>query len=295
MITISIGTILIFLLTVLTICLATAYFLTSLTPLTTILIFVGILATSYLLVGAFFFSTQKSILYQPSSIQSFENCLGFRNYSKLEFQGTRMYYKENPQSERVLVYYHGNGGSACRRSAIAPLFEETNVSLVFPEYTGYSHDQKSPSRDRILADVENVYQFLKSKSYEEVIVYGQSLGSGPASYHASLGNVDTLILVSSFSTLPEVTSSIFPITNLYPLKLLLKEEYDNTRWLQNFRGSLKVIHGKEDQVIPPKFSKKLFESVPTENKEYTLIDGRGHNDIWGSTHYREKILEAVKK
>jgi esterase/lipase len=295
MITISIGTILVFLLSALTICLAAAYFLTGLTPLTTILFFVGVLAASYLLLGAFFFSAQKSILYQPSNHQSFESCLGFRNYSKLEHKGTRMYYKENTQSERVLVYYHGNGGSACERSAIKPLFERANISLVFPEYTGYSDDQRNPSSDRILADVENVYQFLKSKSYEEVIVYGQSLGSGPASYQASLGNVDTLILISSFSTLPEVTSSIFPIANLYPLNLLLREEYDNIHWLQNFRGNLKVIHGEEDQVIHSKFSKKLFENVPTDNKEYVSIDGRGHNDIWGSTVYREKILETIRK
>lgn len=295
MITISIGTILVFLLGALTICLAATYFLTSLTPLTAILIFAGALAASYLLLGAFFFSAQKSILYQPSNQQSFENCLGFRNYSKLEYQGTRMYYKEKSQSERVFVYYHGNSGSACERSAIKSLFEKAGVSLVFPEYTGYSDDQRNPSSDRILADVENVYQFLKSKSYEEVIVYGQSLGGGPASYHASLGNVDALILVSTFSTLPEVTSTIFPIANLYPLNLLLKEEYDNIHWLQNFRGSLKVIHGEEDQVIHSKFPKKLFESVPTDNKEYVSIDERGHNDIWGSTLYRETILESLKK
>lgn len=294
MIPVSIGTIVVFLLSALAICLVVAYFFTSLTPLTTGLIFVGSLAASYLLLGAFFFSTQRSLIYQPSNHQSFENCLGFCNYRNLEYKGTRMYYKKNSQSKKVLVCYHGNGGSACGRSAIKPLFEKADVSLVFPEYTGYSNDQKSPSRDRILQDVENVNQFIKSKSYEEVIVYGQSLGSGPASYQAFLGNVDALILVSPFSTLKEATRSIFPVTNLYPLNQVLKEKYDNIHWLQDYRGSLAVIHGEEDQMIPSELSKRLFESVPTDNKEYVSIEGRGHNDIWGSTLYRERVLETIK-
>lgn len=295
MIPISIGTIVVFFLSVLTICLLVAYFVTDLTPLTTVLIFIGSLAASYLLIGVFLFYNQRSFIYRPSNLQSFENCLGFNDYKKLEYKDTRMYYKKNSQSEKVLVYYHGNGGSACGRSAIKPLFEKTNASLVFPEYTGYSDGQKSPSSDRILQDAKNVNQFIKSKSYEKVIVYGQSLGSGPASYQASLGNVDSLILVSPFSTLIEAARSIFPLTKLYPLNLILKEKYDNIHWLQDYRGNLTVIHGEEDRMVPAKLSKRLFESAPTENKEYVSIEGRGHNDIWASTRYRGRILEIVNK
>jgi hypothetical protein len=50
-------------------------------------------------------------------------------------------------------------------------------------------------------DAENVYKFVlkKVKKEENIILFGRSLGSGPASYLASKFSPKLLILMSPFS------------------------------------------------------------------------------------------------
>jgi hypothetical protein len=230
------------------------------------------------------------MLYYPDN-QDFENCSGFSDYEKLEFKGTRFYFKQGSK-DKLIVYYHGNAGSACDRSYFKSSFEESGASLIFVEYAGYSNDDVKPSQKLILKDVEHIYSYIQEKNYKNLTVYGQSIGSGAASYHASLGGVDDLILVTPFSRLTKLAQSKYLI---YPAPLILTEKYNNQTWLKNYQGRLLILHGDQDSIIPHQFSKELYDSIPTNQKEYLLIQNKGHNDIWSSTEFRDKLREYLKK
>ena len=242
----------------------------------------------YCVLGLFLFLSQKSMLYYPDN-QDFESCERFNDYQKISFNGTRFYYKQG-SLDNVIVYYHGNAGSACDRGYFKSFFEQSNSSIIFVEYAGYSNDKIKPSRNLILQDVDNINNFVKENSFKNVTVYGQSIGSGAASYHSFIGDVNSLILVGSFSSLEDVVRSKYII---YPASILLREKYNNIKWLQNFEGNVMILHGDSDQAIPHRFSQKLFNEIPTEKKEYVLIEGKGHNDIWGSPTFREKLVEFI--
>lgn len=242
----------------------------------------------YILFGIYLFLNQKSMIYYPNN-QDFEECSGFKDYQKINHNGTRFYYKHG-SADKVIIYYHGNAGSACDRSYFKNVFEQSNASLIFVEYAGYSNDKKKPSRNLILKDVQNVHNYVRQNPYKNVIVYGQSIGAGAASYHAFLGNVNHLILVTPFSRLRDVAQSQYII---YPVSILLTEKYDNIKWLQNYEGKIIILHGDKDFIIPQKFSQKLFDEIPTKNKEYLLIKGKGHNDIWSSSVFKNKIIEYI--
>lgn len=250
-------------------------------------VFIGIVVL-YVLFGFFLFVGQKSFLYYPDN-QDFDSCYGFEDYEKVVFNGTRFYFKEGVE-EKIIVYYHGNAGSACDRSYFKSIFEKSNASLIFVEYAGYSNDDVKPSRERIIRDVENVQMFVVEKDYSNVVIYGQSIGSGAASYHAYLGGVDDLILVTPFANLDDVAQSKYIV---YPAFFLLREKYDNVKWLENYEGSLLIVHGDKDLVIPHKFSQKLFDEVYVKDKEYVLIEGIGHNDIWNSYLFQDTISNYI--
>ncbi|TYB31566.1 MAG: alpha/beta hydrolase [Candidatus Mcinerneyibacterium aminivorans] len=247
-----------------------------------------LIAIAYFLIGLFFYFMQKSFIYHPDEMD-FESCEGFEDYEKINHNGTRFYFKKT-SGENVLIYYHGNAGSACSRSNLKHFFENCTCSLIFVEYAGYAGDEKKPSKNLILEDVKNVKNFLESSKFKNVIVYGQSIGSGPASYHASLGGVDSLILVSPFSSLEDVAQSKFKI---YPVSLILKENYTNVKWLSEFKGHLKIFHGDRDSVVDHKFSKKLYENINIEKKDYVLIENRGHNDIWDSEKFQKLLKRFI--
>jgi len=208
----------------------------------------------------------------------------------MDHDGTRFYYNKG-SSDNVLIYYHGNAGSACDRSYVKSTFEKGGSSLIFVEYAGYSNDNKKPSKKLILQDVKNIHNFVEKNSFKNVIVYGQSIGTGAASYHASLGKVDHLILVTTFSRLLDIAQATYII---YPASIILREDYDNRKWLQNFEGNIIMLHGDNDRIISPKFSQKLFDEIPIEKKEYVLIKGKGHNDIWSSDVFKNKLVKFIK-
>lgn len=224
------------------------------------------------------------MIYFPNE-QDFNDCNGFSDYQKREANGTRFYFKEGIHT--AIIYYHGNAGSACDRSIFKSVFEQSNASILFVEYAGYSNDTVKPSQKRILQDVNNINTYVQN--YENIIVYGQSIGSGAASYHASLGNVDHLILATPFSTLSAVAQSKYFI---YPA-FIVTENFDNIDWLRNYNGSLLILHGDSDIVVPDRFSKELFDSIQSENKKYVLIQGKGHNNIWSSPRFQEEIMYHI--
>ena len=232
---------------------------------------------------------QKSIIYYPDN-QDFEQCAGFRDYEKINYNGTRFYLKKG-SVDKVIAYYHGNASSACDRSFCKSSFEQSKASIIFVEYAGYSNDNKKPSKKLILKDVQNVVNYIQEKSFKDVVVYGQSIGSGAASYHAYIGKVDSLILVTPFSSLADVAQSKYKI---FPVKLLLTENYNNVKWLQGYKGKLVILHGDNDSIVPHKFSQKLFDKVFTLDKEYVLIKGVGHNDIWMSEEFVKRVEELCK-
>ena len=251
---------------------------------------VSIALTTYILFGAFLYFNQRSMIYYPSD-QDFQRCDGFSDYEKRGFKRTRFYYKQGAQNH-VIVYYHGNGGSACDRSAIKSLFEQSHATVLFVEYAGYSNDDRKPSQNLILEDVRHIHEYISRGGYEHVTVYGQSIGAAAASYHASLGNVDQLLLVTPFSSLVDVAQSKFP---LYPASLLLREKYDAVEWVQRYDGSLLILHGDRDRIIPNELSKKLFSASPSTEKDYVLIHDVGHNDIWSSPQFHSAVIEYVNE
>lgn len=244
----------------------------------------------YILLGLFLFIFQNFLIYYPDG-QDFFDCPVLSHYEPVVFNETRFYYK-NQSSKSVVVYYHGNAGSACDRGIFRETFEKTGHSVIFAEYAGYSGERRRPSEELILTDAKNINKFIDSKEYEKIILYGQSIGSGPAAYHSNISEkVDVIALTAPFSKLSDVAGSKFPI---YPVEFLLREEYNNIELLKGYEGRILIFHGEKDNVVPKRFSKKLYESLQTDEARYVLIGDKGHNNIWESQKFKSILVEFMK-
>ncbi|MEM4756081.1 MAG: alpha/beta hydrolase, partial [Candidatus Woesearchaeota archaeon] len=169
--------------------------------------------------------------------------------------------------------------SACDLHYTLPLFEQFNLSLLFVEYQGYAADTQRSSAEGILANVDAVISYLQAQGYSTIVVYGQSLGVGPASYHAAQDNIDGLILVSGFSSFADVAKEIYWMV---PVDLLLTEQYLPAHWLSNSTASLLLIHGSNDTVISARHSSRLYHQLTSSKKKLVIVEGYGHHDLWSS-------------
>ena len=61
--------------------------------------------------------------------------------------------------------------------------KELRINILGYDYSGYGCSSGTPSVSNTIADINACYQFLlqaKGKRPEDIVVYGQSVGSGPS-------------------------------------------------------------------------------------------------------------------
>ena len=242
----------------------------------------------YIFFGMFLYFFQSSFIYFPSN-QDFYDCDGFLGFDRLNYNNTNFYFL-NSSSDNVLVYYHGNAGSLCDRSSISDFFIGLNYSLLFVEYSGYGADGLFASKDLILSNVLDVGKFIEENNFSDAIVVGSSIGSGPASFHSFSFDANKVVLLNPFDSLENVAKERF---FFYPVGIILREDYDNVFWLEGFNGSVHIFHSERDEVMDPKYSKALFNSLNKTNNTYTLIEGAGHNDLWAFEDFIYKLRSII--
>lgn len=255
----------------------------------------------YLLFVGFLFFNQTSMVYFPSH-QDFFECSVVDESSKIIHNNTRMYLlranKPVNSSVPVAVFYHGNAASACDMSFLHQIINAQGFDALFVEYAGYGNDGKSPSKNGILQNVRDVHNFIMVESYDAVVVIGESLGTGVASYHAyhdttilNTSLVKGVLLISPYTSLADVAQSVYPFL---PVRWLLRENFHPQLWLHNYEGHVKIIHARSDQEIPYSFGLALYDSLSTPHKQIVLVDGVGHNTIHNAFLTRQSMSDFLR-
>ena len=127
------------------------------------------------------------------------------------------------------------------------------------EYPGYGLYKGAPTEEAILEDSESVYHYLTTTlkiKPQEIIVFGRSIGSGPATYLASKRRVGALILMSPFTSIKAVAKDMAGAWAQY----LIKERFNNLEAIKQVSCPTFICHGLKDGVIPFQQSKQLHRN-----------------------------------
>jgi uncharacterized protein len=103
-------------------------------------------------------------------------------------------------------------------------------------------------------------------------VVGESIGSGPASILVLNPRPPAkIVLITPFDVLSRVASDHLP---LLPVRLLLRDNWNNTEALRGYQGPLEIFAARDDEVIKIEHARALAASKPSAILHQ--IDG-GHN------------------
>lgn len=80
---------------------------------------------------------------------------------------------------------------------------------------------------------------------KNILIFGRSIGSGPASYLASVRPCGGLILMSAFTSLRAVVGDL--ISNW--AKGLIRERFNNLENIKKITCPVFLIHGQQDKLI----------------------------------------------
>ncbi len=183
-------------------------------------------------------------------------------------------------TDRILVYFHGNAGAAIDRQWKASFWREGGYHVVLAEYPGYGTNDGSPGE----ASIYDMARVVMDRTVEDfpdldLYIYGESIGNGAAVQMATEYGEKALILESGFSSLVDVTFHAMPFL---PVNLLLRDRYDNMSKINNIGSRLVMIHGTDDDIVPIGFGQKLYNAYAGD-KIMIEIEGAGHNDVYLKT------------
>ncbi|XP_064992267.1 uncharacterized protein LOC135587068 isoform X2 [Musa acuminata AAA Group] len=105
--------------------------------------------------------------------------------------GTKLvaFYLKNPCARLTVLYSHGNAADLGQLyDLFVQLKVNLRVNLMGYDYSGYGASTGKPSEYNTYADIEAVYQCLQTEygvGQEDLILYGQSVGSGPTLHLAA--------------------------------------------------------------------------------------------------------------
>ena len=114
-------------------------------------------------------------------------------------------YLSSPKgSSKTIIFFHGNAEDiGLAYELLNHLRVTLQVHILGIEYPGYGIYEGECSEDRIYQDAYNIFSFLTSTGVEpsDIIVFGRSIGSGPACFLAGEVRPAALLLMSAYTSI----------------------------------------------------------------------------------------------
>ena len=179
---------------------------------------------------------------------------------------------------KIIVLFHGNAGNLAGRAIKARYFIHRGYGCLLCEYRGFGGNPGRPTEKGLYDDARGTLKWLEYNGYvmSQLVIYGESIGTGVAVQMASEIQPRHLILEAPFASAVEIAKRSYPIL---PVDFMMQDRYDNIHKIGKVKASLMIVHGDEDPVIPIDSGKRLFDAA-NHPKEFYSIAGGGHSDLY---------------
>jgi len=178
----------------------------------------------------------------------------------------------NPAASHVLLFGHGNKMDLGKADQRLQQLRDHGWAVFAYEYPGYGTSSGQPSEAGCYSALAAAYVYLtklKQIPSEKIVLYGLSLGGGPAVDLASREPIGGLILEGAFL-------SAFRVVTHW--KLLPWDRFDNISKIGRVRAPLLSIHARQDQTVPFFHGQRLFAAHPGPKQHLWVADAH-HNNI----------------
>lgn len=240
----------------------------------------------YLLVCGALFALQRAMVFpRPKPIAASAS-----HASLVTIPGqfpTVALYAPAPEGRLTVVRFHGNGSQLASDQWLVSRCRARGLGYFAVEYPGYGLAPGEPTEESILSAVEAGVLWLEQSGVrkDQMILFGQSLGTGPALYLASRGWGRAVILGTPYTSISDVGARHFP---WLPVRALLRDRFPAVEWGAEVKQPTLVFHGTADEVIPFDIGAAQARSIPSA--KLIVLKGVGHNTIWDQPGMLERAL-----
>lgn len=226
------------------------------------------------------FLMQRSLLYHPAKewqVLSSYPALQGQELTFSSTDGTLLtgWWLPGKQGYPALVYFHGNAGNLNDRVDKYVALQQAGFSLFALSYRGYGPSQGSPSETGLYRDAEAAITKaveLSGDPVSELLIYGESLGTGVAMEMARRYPIKGLVLEAPFTSVVARAGELYP---WLPVSLLLRDRFESLQKVGAVKAPILFFHNEGDEVVPIHHGRTLFAAATSPKKAHWL-NGEGH-------------------
>lgn len=212
----------------------------------------GLLALLYLAATGVLYARQRDILFRPEPLDWPPEALDLDGVAVHRIQtedGEHLVaWYARGTGRRLILFLHGTGGSLTRRAErIRQLSAFGSVLAI--DYRGFGGSSGTPSEAGLGRDAEAAYRFALGAGFTpgDIVVLGESLGSGLALRLAARHPVGGVVLAAAYASIRAVAAERYW---MFPVAWTLKDPFDVAPDLRRVVAPILVLHGTDDRVVP---------------------------------------------
>ncbi|WP_394836613.1 alpha/beta hydrolase [Pendulispora rubella] len=243
---------------------------------------VGGVGVVYAGLAALVFAKQRDILFPAATNAPREVTMPEGKVVRIAAAGREVFALHAPAKQTdapTLVFFHGNGEQLGDLPDILRLFTAHGLGAYAIEYPGYGLAQaQSVSEAAIYEAAEAGLVHLEKElgvPRERTVLVGQSIGSGAATEMARRGYGAKLVLISPYTSIPDMARVVLRI---FPGSLLVRDRFDNAAKAPGIALPVLILHGAADELIPLAMGQKLAAMFP--HAQLAVVEGGHHGDLF---------------
>ena len=246
----------------------------------------------YVSVLVILFIFQRNLMYHPSENNYFGDKLEV-NIEKVNIKTSDninllgWFHKKDLNKFKTIVYFHGNAGTLDNRIHKLNHFKDMEVNFLIIAWRGFNGNKGKPNEKGLYIDGLSAVNWIINQGVKEqnIILYGESLGTGIATEIAQQKNFAGVILETPFTSMVAAAKKFYPYL---PVSLLLKDRYENNKKIKNINIPLLVMHGEKDTIVPFSMGKKIY-NLANEPKYYYFTKHDNH-----MMEYDDQLLNVLE-
>ena len=247
---------------------------------------------AYFIIILFVYFYQRNLLYHPSENNYLNDKITF-NYEEIFIETDKKiklkswFIKKDLNKFKTILIFHGNAGNLFNRVYKLNELNKLDVNILLISWRGFSGNKGKPTEKNLYHDAEEAVKWLNNRGAisKNIILYGESLGTGVATELGTSNAFGGIILESPFTSIANAAKIYYPYL---PVNTILKDRYDSIGKIKNITTPILIMHGKKDNIVPQKMGLELYEKANQPKFSY-FPENDDH-----MMEYNDNLLNSIK-
>ncbi|MCA3556082.1 alpha/beta fold hydrolase [Aestuariivirga sp.] len=238
---------------------------------------------AYAAIVGFMYLQQRSLQYHPAHKGTPPQAMGLSGVTEERVKTPDgetivLWYVPAQPDRPTVLFFHGNAGEIADRTERFAFLQAQGFGVLFVSYRGYGASTGTISEQGLIADALTAYDFLIAKgvSPQQIVLLGESLGTGVAVQLAARKPVAAVALEAPYTATVDIASEIYW---WLPVRLLMKDQFRSRDYIGQVKAPLLIHHGDADTIVPVAQGRALF-AMANEPKELVIIPGGTHDAVF---------------